>query len=159
MAELVLIYGMTLEQVRLLQAWWFANGRTIADLDKAHSELIKVRCTLETLETEIVNGPIKLDLQKRVVTCCGSVLDIPNKGMKILEFFMLNKGVVIPTPTVIKKFWGCIDNEAGRQYLRVHLSGLRLAISKILNKDVIKCVTRQGYMMEDLTDMQVTWKS
>ncbi len=99
--------------------------------------------------SEMVNGPLKMDLLRHEVYRNGEVLPLSPKEYELLRYFMTHKGRMLTHKQILKEVWGPAHAD-DTQYLRVYIGQLRQKIepdpahsSYIVNEPGI------GYRMEE----------
>jgi two-component system response regulator RegX3 len=75
----------------------------------------------------LVAGPVKLDIERHIVTVNGSKVAFPLKEFELLELLMRNVNRVLPRHLIIERVWG--SNYFGdTKTLDVHVKRLRTKI-------------------------------
>jgi two-component system response regulator RegX3 len=101
-----------------------SSSKIIARINKVLS-----RRTEPVLEDEdtLVAGPVKLDIERHVVTINGEKKNFPLKEFELLELLMRNVNRVLPRHLIIERVWG--SNYFGdTKTLDVHIKRLRTKI-------------------------------
>ena len=95
--------------------------------------LARIRAVLRRgLEPELVSsvleaGPVRMDVDRHIVTVNGSTQKLPLKEFELLEFFLRNPGRVLTRGQLIDRIWGA--NYVGdTKTLDVHVKRLRAKI-------------------------------
>lgn len=101
------------------------------------------------LEVGILSaGPVRLDIDRHVITVNGLVINLPLKEFELLEFLMRNSGRVLTRMQLIDRVWGS-DYVGDTKTLDVHIKRLRAKIEKDpANPIYIQTVRGLGYKME-----------
>jgi two-component system response regulator RegX3 len=101
-----------------------SSSKIIARINKVLS-----RRTEPLLDDEdtLVAGPVKLDIERHVVTVNGEKKNFPLKEFELLELLMRNVNRVLPRHLIIERVWG--SNYFGdTKTLDVHIKRLRTKI-------------------------------
>jgi two-component system response regulator RegX3 len=101
-----------------------SSSKIIARINKVLS-----RRTEPLLDDEdtLVAGPVKLDIERHVVTINGEKKNFPLKEFELLELLMRNVNRVLPRHLIIERVWG--SNYFGdTKTLDVHIKRLRTKI-------------------------------
>jgi two-component system response regulator RegX3 len=69
-------------------------------------------------------GPVRMDVDRHVVTVAGAVVPLPLKEFELLEMFMRNAGRVLTRGQLIDRVWGA-DYVGDTKTLDVHVKRLR----------------------------------
>lgn len=102
----------------------------------------------ETGDSELCNGPLRMDLVRHEVFLNGALLAFTPKEYDLLRYFMINRGKMLTHREILKKIWGDAHTE-DTTYLRVYIGHLREKIDKNPNLPVfIKTEPGVGYRME-----------
>jgi two-component system response regulator RegX3 len=120
-------------------------------------ELIaRIRAVLrrgEILDTSIdvavlTVGPVRLDIDRHIITVDNLPISLPLKEFELLEFLMRNSGRVLTRMQLIDRVWGS-DYVGDTKTLDVHIKRLRAKIEKDpANPELIHTVRGMGYKME-----------
>lgn len=104
----------------------------------------------EDMVTELVNGPIRINLTCHEVTINGNIVVFTNREYTLLEFFMRNISKVIESKHILACVWGPANVE-DMPYLRVYLAQVREIFEKHLPGITVFVTYRGiGYMMPKL---------
>ena len=104
-------------------------------------------------EPEVENGvisigPIKLDVDRHIMTLNNMPVQLPLKEFELLEFLMRNSGRVLTRSQLIDRVWGS-DYFGDTKTLDVHVKRLRAKIEKDpANPTYIQTVRGLGYKFE-----------
>jgi two-component system response regulator RegX3 len=85
------------------------------------------RQTVEVAETSapsLAVGPVRMDVDRHVVTVGGSPVQLPLKEFELLELLLRNAGRVLTRGQLIDRIWGA-DYVGDTQTLDVHVKRLR----------------------------------
>jgi two-component system response regulator RegX3 len=93
-------------------------------------------------------GPVRLDIDRHIITVNGLPVSLPLKEFELLEFLMRNAGRVLTRIQLIDRVWGS-DYVGDTKTLDVHIKRLRAKIEKDpANPEYIQTVRGMGYKME-----------
>ena len=109
------------------------------------------RATSPNLEEElgvITIGPIRIDIERHIMTLNNMPISLPLKEFELLEFLMRNSGRVLTRSQLIDRVWGS-DYFGDTKTLDVHIKRLRAKIEKDpANPTYIQTVRGLGYKFE-----------
>jgi two-component system response regulator RegX3 len=102
-----------------------------------------------TAETGILTvGPVRLDIDRHIISVNGEPVALPLKEFELLEFLMRNSGRVLTRMQLIDRVWGS-DYVGDTKTLDVHIKRLRAKIEQDpANPGLIQTVRGMGYKME-----------
>jgi two-component system response regulator RegX3 len=83
--------------------------------------------TDELLPMTIQAGPVRLDIERHVVTVRGETVQMPLKEFDLLELLLRNSGRVLTRGQLIDRVWGS-DYVGDTKTLDVHIKRLRSKI-------------------------------
>lgn len=93
-------------------------------------------------------GPVRLDIDRHIITVNGLPISLPLKEFELLEFLMRNSGRVLTRMQLIDRVWGS-DYVGDTKTLDVHIKRLRAKIEvDPANPELIQTVRGMGYKME-----------
>ena len=93
-------------------------------------------------------GPVRLDIDRHIISVNGLPISLPLKEFELLEFLMRNSGRVLTRMQLIDRVWGS-DYVGDTKTLDVHIKRLRAKIEKDpANPEFIQTVRGMGYKME-----------
>ena len=93
-------------------------------------------------------GPVRLDVDRHIITVNGAPVALPLKEFELLEFLMRNSGRVLTRMQLIDRVWGS-DYVGDTKTLDVHIKRLRAKIEvDPANPELIHTVRGMGYKME-----------
>ena len=78
----------------------------------------------ELLPTTLEAGPVRMDVDRHVVTVAGEHVSLPLKEFELLEMFLRNTGRVLTRMQLIDRVWGS-DYVGDTKTLDVHVKRLR----------------------------------
>jgi two-component system, OmpR family, response regulator RegX3 len=99
-------------------------------------------------ETQLVGGPVKMDIDRHIVSVKGVATPLPLKEFELLEFLIRNAGRVLTRVQLIDRVWGN-DYFGDTKTLDVHIKRLRAKIEEDpANPVYIQTVRGLGYKFE-----------
>ncbi|MGC5050197.1 response regulator [Micromonospora sp. DT48] len=82
---------------------------------------------VESSEATLVAGPVRMDVERHVVTVAGGAVQLPLKEFELLELLLRNAGRVLTRGQLIDRVWGA-DYVGDTKTLDVHVKRLRSKI-------------------------------
>jgi len=82
---------------------------------------------VEDVATALESGPVRIDVERHVVTVGGGDVKLPLKEFELLEIFVRNAGRVLTRGQLIDRVWGA-DYVGDTKTLDVHVKRLRAKI-------------------------------
>ena len=102
----------------------------------------------KTADTVLAAGPVRMDVERHVVTVDGRPISLPLKEFELLELFLRNAGRVLTRGQLIDRVWGS-DYVGDTKTLDVHVKRLRSKIEpEPSNPRFIVTVRGLGYKFE-----------
>ncbi len=99
---------------------------------------------VETTES-LTGGPVRMDVERHVVSVNNIPISLPLKEFELLEFLMRNSGRVLTRTQLIDRVWGS-DYVGDTKTLDVHIKRLRSKVEKDpANPEHILTVRGLGY--------------
>jgi two-component system response regulator RegX3 len=99
-------------------------------------------------ETQLTGGPVKMDIDRHIVTVKGVNTPLPLKEFELLEYLIRNSGRVLTRVQLIDRVWGN-DYFGDTKTLDVHIKRLRAKIEEDpANPVFIQTVRGLGYKFE-----------
>ena len=96
----------------------------------------------------IAAGPVRMDVERHLVTIKNETVSLPLKEFELLEFLMRNSGRVLTRTQLIDRVWGS-DYFGDTKTLDVHIKRLRAKIEDDPASPVlIQTVRGLGYKFE-----------
>jgi two-component system response regulator RegX3 len=93
-------------------------------------------------------GPVRMDIERHIVSVDGAQIPMPLKEFDLLEYLMRNKGRVLTRGQLIDRVWGS-DYVGDTKTLDVHVKRLRSKIeSDPANPALLVTVRGLGYKLE-----------
>ena len=83
--------------------------------------------TPQPVDRQLEVGPISLDVAEHKATKDGRPLDLTITEFRLLQYLMINAGVLVPTRTILKQIWG-YDDSGATDVVRVTVYRLRRKI-------------------------------
>lgn len=113
-------------------------------------ELIsRVKALLRRSEPEevkmLVLDGLSLNNEKRAVTVDGNAVELTFKEYELLQFLLINKGIVLARDMIMDHIWG-ISYEGESRTLDMHIKTLRHKLGEYGNR--IRTVRNVGYVIE-----------
>ena len=81
----------------------------------------------EVASSVLESGPVRMDVDRHVVTVGGSPVQLPLKEFELLEFLLRNAGRVLTRSQLIDRVWGS-DYVGDTKTLDVHVKRLRTKV-------------------------------
>jgi len=104
--------------------------------------------TSGVMDGTLVAGPVRMDIERHIVTVNGTQQPLPLKEFELLEFLMRNSGRVLTRSQLIDRVWGS-DYFGDTKTLDVHIKRLRAKIeADPANPVFIQTVRGLGYKFE-----------
>ncbi|MGH3368641.1 MAG: winged helix-turn-helix domain-containing protein, partial [Nocardioidaceae bacterium] len=82
---------------------------------------------VEVAEAVLEGGPVRMDVERHVVSVGGGDVRLPLKEFELLEMFLRNPGRVLTRGQLIDRVWGS-DYVGDTKTLDVHVKRLRAKI-------------------------------
>jgi two-component system alkaline phosphatase synthesis response regulator PhoP len=92
---------------------------------------------------------LTLDYSKRMVNYGESTVDLTFKEFELLNYLMLNKGIVMSRNKILQNIWG-YDYEGETRTVDMHIKTIRQKLDMVGCTDFIKTVRGVGYKIEEL---------
>ncbi len=103
----------------------------------------------EELDAVLAAGPVRMDVERHVVTVGGDEVTMPLKEFELLEFLLRNAGRVLTRQQLIERVWGA-DYVGDTKTLDVHVKRLRAKVEQDPGKPKhLVTVRGLGYKIED----------
>jgi DNA-binding response OmpR family regulator len=90
--------------------------------DSSHEELIAH--SLPSSKSELVVGPLRIDLNGRFVTCRGKKVDMPNKEFELLVYLARRPEMALDRDQLLLDIWGK-EYQGPRRAVDMHIGKLR----------------------------------
>jgi two-component system response regulator RegX3 len=102
----------------------------------------------ELVSTVLEAGPVRLDIDRHVVSVNGELVQMPLKEFELLEFLLRNSGRVLTRGQLIDRIWGS-DYVGDTKTLDVHVKRLRAKLEPDPAKPTFLLTVRGlGYKFE-----------
>ena len=99
-------------------------------------------------EIVLESGPVRMDVERHIVSVDGEAVALPLKEFDLLEYLMRNKGRVLTRGQLIDRVWGA-DYVGDTKTLDVHVKRLRAKVEEDPGKPVhLVTVRGLGYKLE-----------
>ncbi len=99
-------------------------------------------------DTVLQAGPVRMDIERHIVSIDGEQIGLPLKEFELLEYLMRNKGRVLTRGQLIDRVWGS-DYVGDTKTLDVHVKRLRSKIeADPANPSRLLTVRGLGYKLE-----------
>lgn len=89
-----------------------------------------------------------LDINKKIAIINDNEIELQNKQFKLLEYFILNKGVILLKEQIYDRIWG-IESDSTMEIVEVYVSNLRKKLSPYGYEKYIKTKRKVGYIFDD----------
>ena len=100
------------------------------------------------VDTVLEAGPVRMDIERHIVSIDGEQIGLPLKEFELLEYLMRNKGRVLTRGQLIDRVWGS-DYVGDTKTLDVHVKRLRSKIeADPANPERLVTVRGLGYKLE-----------
>lgn len=100
------------------------------------------------VDTVLEAGPLRMDIERHIVSIEGAHIALPLKEFELLEYLMRNKGRVLTRGQLIDRVWGS-DYVGDTKTLDVHVKRLRSKIeADPANPSRLVTVRGLGYKLE-----------
>ncbi|MEG0291816.1 MAG: response regulator transcription factor [Anaerovoracaceae bacterium] len=93
-------------------------------------------------------GDLTLDIQSHVANRGGTNIELSSKEFAILEYLMMNKGIVISREKIENHVWN-YDYEGGSNMVDVYIRYIRKKVDTGFEKKLIHTVRGAGYIMRE----------
>jgi len=99
-------------------------------------------------EKQLNAGPIRLDLERNLVSCEGREVHLTPRMSRLLQIFMQRPGEMLERERLFREVWSTEYTEDTRT-LDVHISWLRQALEADPRKPrFLKTIRRVGYRLD-----------
>ena len=103
----------------------------------------------QLLESVLTCGPIRMDVERHMVSIRNEVVQLPLKEFELLELFLRNTGRVLTRMQLIDRVWGS-DYVGDTKTLDVHVKRLRAKFEDDpSNPTILQTVRGLGYRMDE----------
>jgi two-component system OmpR family response regulator len=101
----------------------------------------------EAAQTELVVGPLKMDLLRRTVTRGGTVIELLPTEWRLLEYMMRRPGQVLTRTMLLERVWDFAFDPT-TNVVDVHVSRLRRKLEAPDGPPLIRTVRGAGYVLD-----------
>ncbi len=98
-------------------------------------------------ETNLIAGPLEMDLLKREVRRDGELIELQPRDLKLLEYLMRHAGQVVTRTMLLENVWD-YHFDPQTNVIDVHISRLRAKIDKGRENALIQTVRGAGYKLD-----------
>lgn len=91
---------------------------------------------------------LQFDLEKKQVTIRGEKVELNERLYSLLEYFMLNQGILLFKEQIFERICG-YDSDASTEIVEVYMSHLRKKLAKYDYGRFFKTKRGMGYILED----------
>lgn len=102
------------------------------------------------VDTEMVAGPLRIDLLSRRVTRANRVIDLQPQEYRLLEYLMRNADRVVTRTMLLEGVWG-FHFDPKTSVVETHISRLRSKLDTEGELPIIKTIRGAGYMINAAT--------
>jgi DNA-binding response OmpR family regulator len=125
---------------------YLAKPFSLEELVSRVNAISKRSSQLKTVNIDkIQSGDIEIDLIKRICLRQKTKIDLNNKEMALLEYFIRFEGQKITKTMLLELVWG-ISFDPTTSIIETHISRLRSKIEKPFKDRLIKTVRGSGYI-------------
>lgn len=100
-----------------------------------------------TDEARLTADDLVMDIERRTVQRNGKAIELTAKEFALLEYFLRNKGKVIPRAELAKNVWN-LDFDTGTNMVEVYVNYLRKKIDRDFDKKLIHTQFGMGYVLK-----------
>lgn len=121
----------------------------IGELQARLRALLRRSTTTKTRPSDVLTvGSLRLDAARRTVEREGHQIALRRKEFDILEYLMINSGMVVTRAMIISTIW---DSQVERwnNTVDVHIKYLRDKVDRPFQQKLIKTAYGVGYMIDD----------
>ena len=93
-------------------------------------------------------GDLVLDTNSKTVTRAGTAIDLTAKEYDLLEYLMINKGIILSREKIENHIWN-FDYSGGTNVIDVYIWYLRKKIDDPFEKKLIHTVRGKGYVIKE----------
>ncbi|MGI9331203.1 MAG: response regulator transcription factor [Gammaproteobacteria bacterium] len=98
-------------------------------------------------ETQLVVGPLEMDLLRREVKRAGETIELQPRDFQLLEYLMRHAGQVVTRTMLLENVWD-YHFDPQTNVIDVHISRLRAKIDKGHEQALIQTVRGAGYKID-----------
>ncbi|MBM7542272.1 response regulator transcription factor [Amphibacillus cookii] len=108
-----------------------------------------LRRNFSVISATIMLGSFMIDTNAKKVICNNEALNLTRKEYNIFEYLILNKNRIVSAEQLVEHIWDSEFNPFSNA-LRYHIHTLKKKLSDFSDKEVIKTIRGQGYIIEDV---------
>lgn len=101
----------------------------------------------DPVETELVAGPLRIDLLSRKVTRSGRVIELQPQEYRLLEYLMRHAGRVVTRTMLLEGVWG-FHFDPRTSVVETHISRLRSKLDAAGEPLAIRTIRGAGYVVD-----------
>lgn len=115
--------------------------------------LARIRTTLRSrpsvpvAEDALEIGKLRMDIAAHEVTLDGKEIELTKKEFDLLEYMLMNKGIVLTRDALLQNVWG-YEYDGENSVVGVYIRFLRTKIDEAFNVKYIHTVRGVGYIMK-----------
>lgn len=98
------------------------------------------------------HGDLTLDYEKRLLGYKNEAIDLTYKEYELLNYLMINKGIVLSRDKILQKVWG-YDYEGETRTVDMHIKAIRQKLEAAGCPNYIRTVRSAGYKFEELVEL------
>lgn len=98
------------------------------------------------------HGDLVLDYEKRLLNYGNKAIDLTYKEFELLNYLMINKGIVLSRDKILQKVWG-YDYEGETRTVDMHIKSIRQKLEAGGCHNYIRTVRSAGYKFEELVEI------
>jgi DNA-binding response OmpR family regulator len=91
---------------------------------------------------------LSLDMETKTVTRSGKVILLTSKELRLLEYFLANKGKVLSRTAILENVWDC-NVDMSTNVVEVYINYLRKKIDKDFDVKLIHTLIGIGYVLKE----------
>ncbi len=91
---------------------------------------------------------LELNLDSKIVTRNGDIIELTTREYSLLEYFMLNKGKIISRVDIAEKVWE-LNFDTSTNVIDVYINYLRKKIDKNYSPRLLHTVVGMGYILRE----------
>lgn len=99
-------------------------------------------------ERTLSAADLEMNLESRSVRRAGISINLTAKEFALLEFFLRNKGRILPRAEIASKVWK-IDFDTGTNMVEVYVNYLRRKVDRDFDKKLIHTQFGMGYVLKE----------
>lgn len=118
-------------------------------LMELHSRMQAIMRRRHGLTSNMIRvGDFDMDINARIVTCSGQIVNLTKKEFDLLHYLALHKNKVLTRMQLTEHIWGeVMGDDYESNYIDVHIKNLRKKLSAFAPSDFIETVRGIGYRL------------